>query len=112
MNLSQQQIEFTHNAAVLIHYIFAQGHTCTFGETYRTPEQAFLYAKQGKGIRNSLHIKRLAMDLNVFDAMGNYLTDSKDYEKFGVFWESLNPNNRWGGKFPKADGNHFERKAE
>jgi len=110
MTLSDKQKEFAHHASLLISYIFSQGYMCTLGESYRTPEQAMIYAKNGKGILNSLHCKRLAIDLNLFSPEGQYLTESALYEKFGTWWETLHPENRWGGRFPKPDGNHFERK--
>ena len=112
MTLSKQQILFTKNVGQLIDYIFSYGYQCTLGEAYRTPEQAAIYAQSGKGILDSLHCKRLAIDINLFDANGNYLEDSSKYEVFGAYWERLDPLNRWGGKFPppRIDGNHFERK--
>lgn len=110
MQLSDKQKEFALYTAKLITYIFSQGYTCTLGEALRTPEQAMIYAKNGKGILNSLHCKRLAIDLNLFSPEGKYLEDTASYEKFGVYWEKLNSENRWGGRFPKPDGNHFERK--
>lgn len=109
MSLWQDQALFTEHVAMLIDYIFHNKYFCTFGEAFRTEEQAAWYAKQGKGIKNSLHCKRLAIDLNLISPDGKYLIDSKDYEKFGKFWESLDPHNRWGGRFTRPDGNHFER---
>ena len=109
MELWRKQADFSHDVAVLIDYIFSNGYFCTFGEAYRTPEQAEIYAKQGKGIKNSLHCNRLAIDLNLYSPQGVYLTDTKDYEKYGSLWESLRSNNRWGGRFTRADGNHFEQ---
>ena len=114
-NLQIAQFQFIQNVAKLIEYIFDNNHLCTLGEAWRSKEQALLYAKQGKGIADSLHCKRLAIDLNLFDRNEKYLTDSKDYEQFGIYWESLHPDNRWGGRFkdkngnPKPDGNHFQR---
>ena len=115
MKLSEQQSEFARDVAKLIDYIDESGYSCTLGEAYRTPEQAAIYAKQGKGINDSLHCKRLAVDINLFSPKGEYLQDSKSYNPFGIFWESLHPANRWGGNFVKHggkinDGNHFERK--
>ena len=108
MTLSQRQAIFAHNVSTLIQYINLNNHTCTFGEAYRTPEQAAIYAQSGKGIVDSLHCKRLAIDLNIFHN-NIYLTDSKDYEIFGIFWESLSPSNKWGGRWTKLkDGNHFQ----
>jgi len=65
-----------------------------------------LNAKSGAGIAHSLHTQRLAVDLQLFKD-GVYLTDSAAYESLGVFWEKLDPDACWGGRFSKPDGNHF-----
>jgi len=107
--MEQEQMKFAHNASKLIQYINDSGYHCTFGEAYRTPEQAAIDARKCIGIKNSLHCHRLAIDINLFDKDGHYLPETKSYEKFGVFWESLHEGNRWGGRFQhRADGNHFE----
>src|SRR5579863_3409367 len=112
MTLREKQSLFAHNVATLIDYIYANQHAITFGEAWRTPEQAAIYAKEGKGIAHSLHIERLAVDLNLFDSNGNMLTTMQDYEKFGDFWKKLHPDNRWGGDFKTlVDSNHFEMQA-
>lgn len=108
MGLSEKQSQFSQSVARLIQYIYVCNYKCSLGEVYRTAEQAKIYADAGKGINNSLHCRRLALDLNLFSPEGKLLTDSRDYEKFGVYWEMMHPDNRWGGRFPKADGNHFE----
>lgn len=109
MNLSDKQKTFALNASKLIGYIFQSGFKCTFGDAYRSPEQAKINAAAGKGIVDSLHCKRLAVDLNLFDLSDKYLADTQDYSQFGEYWESLDPLNRWGGRFHhRPDGNHFE----
>ena len=108
MELWQKQAIFTQAVAVLIKQISAKGFDCTLGECYRTPEQAAIYAKEGKGIVDSLHCKRLAIDINLFDKKGQYLTAPESYQQFGDLWETLNPKFRWGGHFSRGDGNHFE----
>jgi len=109
MNLHQKQTVFVLNVIQLLEFIFSKGYSVTFGETYRTPEQAKLNAQKGIGIVDSLHCKRLAIDLNLFDPQGNYLTKSNDHEPFGLYWQSLHPHNRWGGLFKKLkDGCHYE----
>jgi len=105
MTLSKRQQAFARNAARLILYMAESNYACTFGETYRTPEQAALNAKKGIGIVNSLHCKRLAIDLNLFKE-GVYLSDTESHRPFGEWWEALDPHNRWGGRF--KDGNHYE----
>jgi len=106
MSLSKKQQIFAKNVAKLITRINeVEGYACTFGEAYRTEQQAKWNAEKGIGIVASLHRKRLAIDLNLF-FMGMYLPSTESYRKFGEFWESLHPSNRWGGRF--NDGNHFE----
>jgi hypothetical protein len=107
--LSQKQAIFAQNVAKLIEYIFSKGYLCSLGETYRTPTQAKIYADEGKGILNSLHCKRLAIDINLFSKNGKYFPLTEDYKPFGDYWESLHPSNRWGGTFKtRPDGNHME----
>ncbi len=107
MSLSEKQQIFSLNLAKLIEYINSQGYKCALGEVHRTPEQAEIYAKEGKGIKDSLHCKKLAADLFLFKE-GKYLTDKHEYAPFGCYWESLNKANRWGGLFVRMDSVHFE----
>lgn len=108
MTLQQKQSVFAQNVAQLIMHVDTIGLTCTLGEVWRSPEQAEIYAKQGKGIVDSLHCKKLAVDLHLFSPHGQYLTDTKSYEPLGEYWQSLNPANRWGGFFKRVDSVHFE----
>jgi len=110
MKLSERQQIFARNVAKLIDFIFSTGYTCTLGEAYRTAQQAALYAAQGKGIVDSLHCYRLAIDLQLFSLDGIYITDSESYKFLGDYWKTLHPDNGWGGDFspPRVDGNHFQ----
>lgn len=105
--LLEKQFLFTRLTAKLLEFIHASGLECTFGETWRTPEQAALNAKKGIGIANSLHIARLAIDLNLFTKSGKWLTTFKDHEPIGLWWEQQNDLCAWGGKFSKPDPGHF-----
>ncbi|MGK8663533.1 M15 family metallopeptidase [Serratia marcescens] len=110
MTLSEKQQLFTKLIAQLILWADEKGYRLTFGEAYRTPEQAALNAKKGSGIRNSLHTKRLAVDLNLF-INGQYQTNSAAYLPLGEFWESIGGS--WGGRFrDRPDGNHFSLEHE
>lgn len=109
------------------------GYALTFGECYRSDEQAEINAigEAGRqmvataimatfprlalaltnngsagGIRTSLHGDRLAIDLNLFKG-GKWLNKTEDFRQLGEYWESLHPFNAWGGRFTKPDGNHF-----
>lgn len=104
MKLSEKQAVFAVMVARLILWADEHGFRVTFGEAYRTPEQAALNAKKGSGIANSLHTQRLAVDLNLF-VNGGYQTQSAAYLPLGEFWESIGGS--WGGRFKKPDGNHF-----
>ena len=106
MKLSEHQQKFAWNVSCLIAQVFIRGYACTLGEAYRTPEQAALNEAKGIGIKNSQHCKRLAIDLNLFKD-GEYLSDTESHRPFGEYWESLDPLNRWGGRY--GDGNHYER---
>ena len=105
--LLQKQQHFAVMVADLIQHANAIGYALTFGEAYRTPEQAALNAANGKGIKNSLHTMRLAVDFNLFND-GEWLTETDDFEPLSEFWESL--GGTWGGRF--GDGNHFSIEHE
>jgi hypothetical protein len=103
--LSEMQRRFVRMVGGLIAWAYQQpGYGLTFGEAYRTPEQAALNAAKGSGIAHSLHTDRLAVDFNLFIG-GVYQGDTAAYEPMGVFWEGL--GGAWGGRFKRADGNHF-----
>lgn len=109
MSLLNEQQAFLLDAAKLINKAHELGFLVTAGELYRTPEQQKIYVETGRSKTfNSMHLKRLAIDLNIFKD-GKLCTVS-EIEPLGEFWESLHPKNRWGGRFKSLkDGPHFER---
>lgn len=104
--LQQKQSRFALAAALLIQEADRRGYAVTFGDAYRTPAQALQNAASGKGISNSLHGERLAIDLNLF-IDGRYITDGEGHIELGVWWKSLAADHRWGGDFKKRDFNHY-----
>ena len=107
MMLVDKQILFTENIGKLIYWAYKAGFGLTFGDAFRDRRQSALNAQQGKGIANSLHTCRLAVDFNLF-IDGIYQAQSGVYRPLGEHWKSLHPDNRWGGDFrPVPDGNHF-----
>ncbi len=113
-----------------------RGYEITWGEAFRTDEQAEINAigPQGreivakrvevilpvlakclrnngetKGLRKTAHGRRLAIDLNLFKN-GIYLTKTEDWKELGEYWETLHSLCRWGGRF--GDGNHLSMEFE
>ena len=106
MTLGEKQRLFTRYVGMLITWSYKNGYSLTWGDAYRSPEQAAANAATGSGIVNSLHCKRLAVDLNLF-IDGTYITNSDAYKPLGDYWKSLDPLCRWGGRFARSDGNHY-----
>jgi hypothetical protein len=118
MSLSGKQQVFAYNFALLLMFIKREGYGCSLGEVWRTPEMAILYAKKGMGIVDSQHCKKLAADINLFKD-GVYLPNSSSHTIFGQYWETLHPDNRWGGDWNgndkvdpgDDDGCHYEMRG-
>lgn len=104
-DLVKRQSSFSQAVAKLINYAIAQGYDVTLGEAWRSNPEARRLSGLGLGILDSKHCKRLAIDLILFRD-GVYLTKSEDYAVIGAYWEVL--GGIWGGRFKRADGNHFE----
>jgi hypothetical protein len=109
MRLSEVQQEFTRDIAELIAFAYDDlGYELTFGDAYRSPsvhgDQGVKQAPYGEAW--SAHKYRLAVDFNLF-IDGKYQETTAAFKKMGEFWESIHPDNVWGGKFD--DGNHFSR---
>ncbi len=99
MSLGTEQEEFSRDLGLLLVWYHTRGFRIRMGD---------VWAKTGHK-DNSQHYKKLAADLNLFMG-GEYLTETSDHEAGGAYWESLDPKNRWGGRY--EDGNHYERIEE
>lgn len=110
MSLVAEQAAFLLDVARLIFRATELGFTVTAGELYRTPEQQEIYVKTGRSMTmNSLHLKRLAIDFNFFKD-GKLVYGKELLAPLGVYWESLNPLNSWGGNGVKlVDIPHWSR---
>lgn len=122
MSLGNEQWSFLKDLAALILWADAHGYTLRGGELQRTIEQQNIYVKSGVSkTMNSMHLKKLAIDLAVFRG-DTILVSREDIKPLGDYWESLNPKNRWGGSWrgvveakiargekPFVDAPHFER---
>src|SRR5271157_2554139 len=107
LNLLTKQQIFALKTAYFIEYLNSIGYKVTFGETYRTKEQAEIYAKEGLGIVHSQHCERLAVDLNLFDLDDKLLTTFDELKQFGEHWEQNGAEFKWCGHFHKSDGTPF-----
>lgn len=107
MTLREKQSIFANLVAELIFEAQRKGYSITFGEAYRSKEEAERLSKLGVGIKASLHTQRLAIDLNLFKD-GVYLSKTKDHQVLGEWWEGQSFGDIkccWGGRF--NDGNHY-----
>ena len=100
MSLGTKQRKFTLMIAKLIEHAYGKGYELTFGDAYRSRHVTY-------GHKNSLHRKRLAIDLNLFKD-GKYLVNTADHQPLGEYWESI--GGTWGGRF--EDGNHYSLEHE
>lgn len=58
--------------------------------------------------KGSLHALKLAIDLNLYNEKGEYLSRTEDHAPLGEYWESIGGS--WGGRF--GDGNHYSLEWE
>ena len=104
--MNEKQARFTLCVAKLLTYAFKTNQPVILAEAYRTKEQAAIYAAQGKGIKNSAHCKKLAVDLfRVKD--GSVTWNRDDYYDLAQYWKTLDPDARAGLDFSNRDAVHF-----
>jgi len=127
--LSDQQYLFAQLLSRLLQRLISSRKKFVVGEVFRTALQAWAYSLPpgstfravsplgdvftyaacvgGVGILASRHCDKLAADILLFDNHA-VISDPAAYKIFGDYWESLNANCRWGGRFKKPDIYHFE----
>lgn len=105
MTLGEKQELFSRLLVKLMYFIHERDHEIRGGDWFRDPRvHGAMGVKKGYGHYKSAHKLKLAADLNIF-YNGEMFRATKDHEPFGIYWESLHPMCRWGGRF--ADGNHY-----
>jgi hypothetical protein len=132
--LLQKQQRFVSDVAKWIAAVQGYGYGITFGEAYRSDEQAEINAigdtgrqqlanlcagmpllqplankvrnNRGNGIRNSLHNVRLALDFNLFKE-NKLCGDISDYKDAGDIWKDMGEDHCWGGDFKPQDVYHI-----
>lgn len=111
MTLGEKQELFMRLLPRLIDRAHELGFRLRGGELWRPEEMARIYADRKKGTLNSLHILKLAIDLNLFKGTV-FLDASEAHRPLGEYWKTLHPLCRWGGDFIKKDGNHYSIEHE
>ena len=112
MKLREYQSLFLLNVSKLIQYAFSlEGYELTGGELLRPHEMQEIYKKDGRSkTLDSYHLKKLAIDLNLF-VNGKYITSDEDckmyYKPLAEYWKTLHPKNSSGYEW-NWDFNHFE----
>jgi hypothetical protein len=109
VNLREKRCLLTRLTARLIDKAISLGYEPALDQVKRTQAEADANAAAGKGIKNSLHLLGLAVDLLLYRA-GVYVTDTATYTELGEWWEQQHSLCRWGGRF--KDGNHFSIEHE
>lgn len=109
MQLSDHQAVFLQDLRKLLAYLETAGFKVTCGEVMRTIEQQKIYMQTGRSkTMKSNHLIKCAADLAIF--RDGKICGYEELTAAGNFWESLSPENRWGGKFKSLkDTPHFER---
>ena len=96
--------------ADLIKYADSQDMGVTGGDWWRSEEEQtrLFNAGYSKVMTFGFHQRRLAVDLNIF-INDVYTADDKYYKILGDYWESLDQDNIWGGRWLTIhDKFHFQ----
>ena len=111
MTVVDNQWKFLQDISSLIAFAYSKDYMLTAGEAYRTQYQQDKYLDDDKtAVSTSQHQKRLAMDFNLFVNDEVQWSDCKEWQALGMYWKTLDDNNRWGGDFKTLkDYFHFER---
>ena len=108
MTLAEKQILFwEYFCRLQIWGIEVHGLRIMEAEGFRTREQAELHVANGTGILNSLHRKKLAHDIWLYDANWKHAWNHPGYGLLGTKWKTMHELARWGGDFGGRDEYHF-----
>lgn len=109
MSLLKKQQRFTSCQGQLIAYADSKGYGLTDGDAYRDPRvHGEFKKKKSYSSANSVHKIRLARDYNlIIDQVYIKDGDHAAWLDLGEYWETLDQDARWGGRFKKNDANHF-----
>ena len=102
---------FAVNCSKLIAYIVENNCSCEIVSVYGTKKESLSYAVDKQDHINSVFKERLVLNLDVFTADRKHLSGLESFIAFGLYWESLDPRNKWcGHSLSKPHANHFMMK--
>ena len=102
---------FAVNSSKLIAYIIENKYGCEILSVYSTKKESLSYAVDKQDHINSVLKERLVLNLDVFTADRKHLSSLEGFIAFGLYWESLDPRNKWcGHSNSKPHANHFMMK--
>lgn len=106
------QSEFATDVCESILYMNQLGYKITFGEASRTMYQQRHYVATGRSKTfNSNHLKRRALDVQIYDENGKYFSGGLPYEIMAEDFTSKRLGNVWGGSWKTfKDTPHYERR--
>ena len=109
-SLREEQSIFSFDVCRFILWAHELGYEVTFGEAQRPIEMQKIYYESGRSkTMDSLHIKRLAIDLFFFKD-GLLLASKEEMQQIGNYWEAMCAQNTWGGNWKSfKDIPHFQR---
>jgi len=116
-SLHDMQTDMPVDVAQLIVFCNLNEYRVRLGDAFRDDRVHGKYGeKVGYSAAYSNHKLGLAIDLPLFtwnpgdgfqDGYWDYETSTTAYAELGAYWESLRPENVWGGHW--MDGNHFSK---
>lgn len=117
LTLGEHQEQFAVHCVALLQKAWELGFAVRLGEVQRPLEMQQIYMDTGRSkTMNSMHIKKCAIDLILL--RDGQVCTREQIKELGMWWESLDTLNRWGGSWRGAidskkssfvDAPHFER---
>lgn len=97
MFANDQEI-FADHSSCLIEYICSKGYSCSIINVCRTEKEYSALASESYETINFCRESSLEINLNITDKLGRILSNMESFINFGLFWESLDDRNVWGGR--------------